>query len=162
MILYHGTNMDIIEIDPTRGNKYKDFGQGFYATPQRDTAIRMAEKKARLFGGTPTLITYEFDESALESDMNIKRFPEKATAEWLIFVVAHRDRDSKEVEQGFDLVVGPIADDGVVTTLDKYRDHIFTPEQAAIELQDKYLDQQYYFGTQKALTFLKKLKVEEL
>lgn len=37
-----------------------------------------------------------------------------------------------------------------------------TPEQAAAALQDKYLDQQYYFGTEKALCFIKKVKVEIL
>lgn len=37
-----------------------------------------------------------------------------------------------------------------------------TPEQAAKALQDKYLDQQYYFGTEKALRYLKKSKVEVL
>jgi hypothetical protein len=55
MILYHGTNADIEAIDLTKGLRYKDFGKGFYLTPERTTAVRMAQKKARLFGGTPTL-----------------------------------------------------------------------------------------------------------
>ena len=52
MILYHGTNADIDVIDLNRGLRYKDFGKGFYLTSDRKTAIRMAQKKARLFGGT--------------------------------------------------------------------------------------------------------------
>jgi len=160
MILYQGSNMDITEIDLSRGNKYKDFGRGFYLTPDRETAIRMAKKKTRLFKGMPIVITYEFDELALNSDMRIRRFPEKATAEWLILVANQRDRNCKNLEHGFDIVIGPIADDGVVLTLEKYANHIYTAEQAAIELQDKYLDQQYYFGTSRALTFLTKVKVE--
>ena len=48
MILYHGTNEDIKAIDLTRGMRHKDFGKGFYLTPDRNTAIRMAQKKARL------------------------------------------------------------------------------------------------------------------
>lgn len=75
----------------------------------------MAQKRARLFGGEATLITYEFDESTLSSDLKIKRFPEKAS---------------------------------------------YSPEQAALLLQDKYLDQKYYFGTDKALCFLHKINVE--
>ena len=51
MKLYHGSNADIDRIDLTRGLRYKDFGKGFYLTPSRDTAVRMAQKKARLFGG---------------------------------------------------------------------------------------------------------------
>lgn len=36
----------------------------------------------------------------------------------------------------------------------------FSPEQAAKLLQDKYLDQQYFFGTEKVLRYLHKLNVE--
>jgi hypothetical protein len=35
MKLYHGTNVDFDEIDLTKSNKYKDFGQGFYLTDIR-------------------------------------------------------------------------------------------------------------------------------
>ena len=80
MTLYHGTNGDIRHIDLTRGLQHKEFGKGFYVTPCRATAIRMAQKKARLFGGTPTLITYEMDEEALHSDLKVKVFPENPTA----------------------------------------------------------------------------------
>ena len=78
MTLYHGTNADIESIDLAKGIRYKDFGQGFYLTPDRQTAVRMAQKKTRLFGGTPTLITYEMDDAALHSDLSVKVFPEQA------------------------------------------------------------------------------------
>ena len=81
MTLYHGTNADIGAIDLTRGLRHKDFGKGFYLTPDRTTAVRIAQKKARLFGGTPTLITYEMDDAALHSDLKVKIFPEKACVE---------------------------------------------------------------------------------
>ena len=45
MKLYHGTNADIETIDLSQGLRHKDFGQGFYATPDKTTAIRMAKKK---------------------------------------------------------------------------------------------------------------------
>lgn len=78
MTLYHGSNSNIDSIDLTRSMRYKDFGKGFYLTPDRKTAVRMAQKKAKLFGGTPTLITYELDESALTSFLKVKHFPETA------------------------------------------------------------------------------------
>lgn len=34
MILYHGSNGDIGNIDLTRGLQYKDFRKGFYFTKQ--------------------------------------------------------------------------------------------------------------------------------
>ena len=162
MILFHGTNTDIETIDLSCSLKHKDFGKGFYLTDSRETAIRMATKKARLFGGKATLILYEFDEAALHSDLKIKVFPEKATVEWFLFVDANRDRENQQPIHDYDIIVGPIADDGVVMQITNYRQNIFTAEQAAIGLQDKFLDQQYYFGSEKALRYLKKSKVQIL
>lgn len=162
MTLYHGTNEDIVSIDLTKGLRFKDFGKAFYLTPDKNTAVRMAQKKARLFGGTPTLITYELDENALHSDLKVKVFPEKACVEWFLFVDANRDRKNILPIHSYDIVVGPIADDGVVLQLTNYREGIYSPEQAAQLLQDKYLDQQYFFGTQSALKYLQKTKVEIL
>ena len=162
MKLYHGTNQDIESIDLSRGLQFKDFGKGFYATPDRTTAIRMAQKRARLFGGTATLITYEFDESALQSELKVKIFPEKACTEWLLFVDANRDRKNEVQIHDYDLVVGPIANDGVVLQLTNYREGIYSPEEAARLLQDKYLDQQYYFGTERALKYITKTSVEAI
>ncbi len=154
MKLYHGSNADIETIDLTKGLRYKDFGKGFYVTPDKSTAIRMAQKKARLFGGTATLITYELDEAALSSDLKVKRFPEKATVEWLMFVYDNRDRKNTTPIHDYNIVIGPIANDGVVLQLTNYREGIYTSKQVAKLLQDRYLDQQYYFGTVQAMQFL--------
>lgn len=162
MTLYHGTNAGIESIDLTKGIRYKDFGQGFYLTPDRQTAVRMAQKKARLFGGEPTLITYEMDDAALQSDLKVKFFPEQASVEWFLFVDANRDRKNATPVHDYDIVVGPIANDGVVLQLTNYHEGIYTPEQAAQLLQDKYLDQQYFFGTERAPHFLHKTQVEKV
>lgn len=160
MKLYHGSNQDIEKIDIAKGLRYKDFGKGFYLTPDRKTAIRMAQKKARLFGGIATLITYEMDDISSQLDLKIKIFPEKANVEWFLFVDANRDRKNQKPIHNYDIVVGPIADDGVVLQLMSYREGIYSPEQAAQLLQDRYLDQQYFFGTEKALRILHKVKSE--
>ena len=162
MILYHGTNEDIETIDLTKGLRHKDFGKGFYVTPDKATAIRMAKKKARLFGGTATLITYEMDNTVFQSNLKIKILPEKACVEWLLFVDANRDRKNEMPIHDFDIVIGPIANDGVVLQLTNYREGIYSPEEVAKLLQDRYLDQQYYFGTERALRFLHKTSVEIL
>lgn len=162
MTLYHGTNTDIEAIDLNKSLRFKDFGKGFYLTPNRETACRMAQKRARLFGGRATLLTYELDESAMQSDLKVKVFPKKACVEWLLFVDANRDRNNQLPAHGYDIVVGPIADDGVVLLLTNYREGIYSPEEAARLLQDKFLDQQYFFGTEKALNYLHKTNVETI
>lgn len=163
MIVYHGTNADINEIDLTKGSRFKDFGQGFYVTPDLGTAQRMARKKVDLFKGEPIVISYELNESFLTADdLNILIFPEKATAEWINFVSINRDRRSTLPPHSYDLVKGPIADDGVALQLGRLRLHADEAEHIALDLQDKYLDQQLCFCSQRSLTLLKKLSVCEL
>ena len=80
--------------------------------------------------------------------------------EWLLFVDANRDRKNTEPIHDYDIVIGPIANDGVVLQLTNYREGIYSPEEAARLLQDRYLDQQYYFGTERAVRLLHKINVE--
>lgn len=163
MIVYHGTNADIAEIDLSKGTRFKDFGQGFYVTPDLGTAQRMARKKTKLFGGEPTVLEYEFqDEQIEEIGLKMKSFPEKATPEWIRFIAQNRDKQQSHPTHDYDIVAGPIADDGVVVQLTNFRNEILTPEDAARRLQDRYLDQQIYFGTTKALKVLKKTDVWKL
>lgn len=163
MILYHGSNTDIDHIDLKAGIPYKDFGQGFYLTSDVDTAKRMAQKKANLFGGTPVLIKYELNENDLtKASLKVKRFPEKATAEWFLFIDANRDRKFPHPTHDYDIVIGPIADDGVVLQLTSFHRGTSTAEQAAIDLQDRYLDQQYFFGSEAALQMIHKVGIENI
>ena len=160
MTLYHGSNQDIVSIDLEKGLMYKDFGKGFYLTPDKAMAIRMAQKKARIFGGEPTLITYELDEKGLNSEIKVKRFPAKANVGWFLFIDANRDRKQKQPVHNYDIVIGPIADDGVVLQLANFHQGIYSAQDAARYLQDRYLDQQYFFGTEKALSIIKKIRTE--
>ena len=43
MRLYHGSNLDIKEIDLSKCRPYKDFGQGFYLTDLEEQAVKMAK-----------------------------------------------------------------------------------------------------------------------
>lgn len=73
MILYHGSNQEIQEIDLTKTRPNKDFGQGFYLTEDKEQAMQMALQKVVQSGGTPTVNVYEFDESHLtDSDLNVR------------------------------------------------------------------------------------------
>ena len=49
MILYHGSNIMINGIDLTMSKKYKDFGQAFYLSAEKDQAQKMALAKVVLF-----------------------------------------------------------------------------------------------------------------
>ncbi len=71
MRLYHGSNIEINEIDFSRCRPYKDFGQGFYLTTIQGQAERMAKRVSRIYGGIPCVTVFEFDETALRNpDLN--------------------------------------------------------------------------------------------
>lgn len=160
MKVYHGSNCDIEEIDLTKGSRYKDFGRGFYVTPDFDTAKRMAEKKTRFYGGEPIVIEYEFDETAIgRPELQVLNFPAKATADWIRFIAKNRDRSIPVSDLVYDIVKGPIADDGVALQLGRLKVHAEQADAIALDLQDKYLDQQIYFGTPRSLTYLHKISV---
>ena len=61
MILYHGSNMKIGQIDLAKCRPYKDFGQGFYLTQIKEQAEQMARRTATIYGGEPIVSEFEFD-----------------------------------------------------------------------------------------------------
>lgn len=156
MKLYHGTNVDFNAIDLTKSNKYKDFGQGFYLTDIRIQAEELAAKKSRLFGGFPVIQEYEFDESLLASDdLRVLKFDAPST-EWAEFIFRNRNRESK-FSYDYDIVVGPIADDGVAYLLGRYEEGTLSIDELSKKLEYKKLNSQYFFGTEKSIKYLKRL-----
>lgn len=116
----------------------------------------MGIKKSDIFGGTAIVQRYEFDEKILvDSNLKILRF-ESPTEEWAEFVFNNRRRNQQFVHD-YDIVIGPIADDGVAYLLARYAEGSFTLKDLAKELEYKYLNIQYFFGTKKAIDFLKRI-----
>lgn len=63
MILYHGTNHAFDKIDLLKSKPNKDFGRGFYLSPNYEQALNMANvKREQLQDGEPIVITYEVDD----------------------------------------------------------------------------------------------------
>ena len=156
MKLYHGTNVDFDVIDLTKSNKYKDFGQGFYLTDIRSQADVLAAKKSRLFGGYPVIQEYEFDESLLSgAELKVLKF-DKPSTEWAEFIFKNRNRDNNFTHD-YDIVIGPIANDGVAYLLGRYEEGTLTIEELSDKLDFKKLNSQYFFGTNKSLKYLKRL-----
>ena len=154
MILYHGSNQDIKEIDLTKTRPNKDFGQGFYLTADKEQAMQMAKQKVVQSGGTPTVNVYEYHLS--DNELNIKIF-EGYTEEWARFILANRNRESKTKIHDFDIVIGAIADDKVGVQLFRYMKKYIDLPTLVKNLQFVRLTTQYYFGTERAIKLLKKL-----
>lgn len=157
MILFHGTNVDFETIDIEKSNPYKDFGRGFYLTNLRQQAEELAKKKARIFGGTPVVQSYQFDETLLDNSTLKVLIFEEPVREWAEFIYENRSRNAHTPRHEYDIVVGPIADDGVAYLLNRYEEGSFSLEDLAKELRYKKLNNQYFFGTERALKYLNRI-----
>lgn len=158
--LYHGSNIEITSIDLSRCKAGKDFGKGFYLNPNYSQAYDMAVRTARITGnGGPVVSSFEFDDSLLVApgDVKIAIFSDYSE-DWAEFVVNNRKYRGDGLLHDFDVVIGPIADDSVGVQIRRYIMGYIPVGELVKELRfhgDHAV--QYFFGTQRAIQFLKRI-----
>ena len=155
MRLYHGSNVVIQQIDLAKCKPYKDFGQGFYLTGIKEQAFEMAKRTAKIYGGSPVVNEFEFDESAL-GELAVKRFDEPSE-EWALFVMANRSKNNVHPTHSFDIVIAPVADDTIATLFRNFDDGIIDLPMLVNGLRYKKISSQYFFHSAVAIKYLKKL-----
>lgn len=155
--LYHGSNTQIDEIDISRCKPNKDFGRGFYLTDIEQQALDMAYRRTNIMGtGKPTVTAFLFDEKHLtDGSLRVLQF-DKPSQEWARFILANRNSRKTGYSHGYDVVIGPIADDGVVLQLDLFTEGLITIDELVRRLTYRRLNRQYYFGTSAAISLLVK------
>lgn len=155
MILYHGSNIVIGQIDLTKSKPNKDFGQGFYLSDNEKQAQEMAEFKAMQLGGDPVVSRFEFDDTIMsDNSLNVLRF-EEYSEEWADFVLKNRDGVATEK---YDIVYGPIANDKVGLQIRKLKDGSIDKKEFLNRLKYmKGITFQYFFGSENAISHLKKI-----
>lgn len=159
MKLYHGSNIIIDNIDLSMGKCGKDFGRGFYLSDNYEQALKMAKVTAFRSGkGEPMVTEFLFDDSILKKniDINIKIFSEY-NKEWAEFILENRRNSTTSQVHNHDIVIGPIADDTVGVQIRRFTLGYITIETLVKELSYIKPTIQYFFGTQKSITLLKKL-----
>ncbi len=152
MILYHGSNLTVLEPKLVAQNRFLDFGYGFYTTTNRTQAIGFADKVTkRRKEGLPTVNIYEINEERAFAECSVLRFdaPDEA---WLDFVSENR----AGIYNGklYDFIYGPVANDDVYTTFTLYTSGVLTKEQTIEALKVKKLYNQLVLTSEKALSFL--------
>ncbi len=159
MKLYHGSNMRVTEPDISRSKPFKDFGQGFYLSAEEQQAKEQALSKVdQMKTGEPIVNEFDFDETFMtSSDLQVKVFDDYSV-EWAEFVLMNRNSKIVQPSHGYDIVYGPIADDGVNYQLRRYWGGVITLPRLIEELKyAKGITFQYFFGTERALKTLKAL-----
>jgi len=113
MLVYHGSDQEIISPSPDFGRTNLDFGKGFYVTTLKEQAEKWAGRRAIINRGQPVISVYEFNIEQL----NILSF-DGYTEEWLDFIVTNRA--GKAINHIYDAIYGNIANDDVATVVNDY------------------------------------------
>ena len=156
--LYHGSVVKIEKIDLEKSRPNKDFGRGFYLSDDERQAWRMGELKALIDGGEPIMNVYEFDETVMKSaELKVLVF-DGYTREWADFIFLNRNNKQSVPAHDYDIVYGPIANDRVGVQIGRYEAGDITIDQFLHKLKYmKGITYQYFFGTEKAISKLRKL-----
>ena len=125
-----------------------DFGLGFYTTSSEEQASRWA-RRVRLVRTACEAVVTRYDISALgSSGLKIKEFG-GVSEEWFDTVIACRG--GNDILAGFDIVVGPVANDNVYQTLRLFETGIYSKKEAMRRLLAERLFDQIVFKTPASL-----------
>ena len=151
--LYHGSNVRVQIPDLLHSKPFKDFGKGFYLSPDKQQAWDMAFQKVKQTqAGKAEVSEFLFDDTLLDSNsLRVLKFQDYCE-DWALFVLKNRDMNACQPVHNFDIVYGPIADDGVTYQLRRYQGGVISLSRLIEELKyAKGVTFQYYFGSERAL-----------
>ena len=157
--LFHGSNMKVEVPDLVHSKPFKDFGRGFYLSADQQQAWDMAfQKVSQTKEGKAEVTEFLFDEAVMSSgELKVLSYPDYCE-EWALFVLANRNKNNEQPIHDYDIVYGPIADDGVTFQLRRYEGGVISLPRLVEELKyAKGITFQYFFGTERALQLLKRL-----
>ena len=154
MRVYHGSFTQIEEIDLSKCEIGKDFGQGFYVTKIKEQAQFWAKRKG-LDNSTQGYVTeFEFNENAfLHFNLKILQFT-SYDDRWLDFVTMNRNTALPQPTHDYDIVEGPVADDRIATRIKKYLNGNISKQQFLEELKFVKETHQICFCTGRSLQML--------
>ncbi len=151
MILYHGSNMEVREPKLLASKRLLDFGTGFYLTSDYSQAKKWAVRTtARREEGAPVISVFSFEETEIEK-LKTLTF-ENANKEWLRYI--SMNRTDKSAGDSYDIVIGPVANDQAIRTVNNYLKGYFNEDIAIQLLLPQKLKDQYAFKTEQALSIL--------
>ena len=116
------------------------------------------QKVSQTKEGKAEVTEFLFDEAVMSSgELKVLSYPDYCE-EWALFVLANRNKNNEQPIHDYDIVYGPIADDGVTFQLRRYEGGVISLPRLVEELKyAKGITFQYFFGTERALQLLKRL-----
>ncbi|OUQ51371.1 hypothetical protein B5E62_04665 [Lachnoclostridium sp. An118] len=149
LVIYHGSNFAFDTIDLEKSHNRRDFGRGFYCTVLESQAEEWARRLyLRSHKGGRYVYRYLFRQT---EDLKIKHFT-ALDQEWLEFIKENRTKGG--IQHSYDVVVGPVADDNTMETVQLYLSGILKSEEAVERLRYNKVNNQVSFHTPLALKHL--------
>ena len=144
MKLFHASYVAIKHPDTVHSRDYLDFGKGFYVTSIREQATKYAQRFIRR-QQSAWINTYNFSFKPSEwKVLELKSYDK----EWLDFVSKCRaGRDDTD----YDIVIGGIANDKVILTLDRYFEGELSEDETLGLLKFEKPNNQYCIRSQRMI-----------
>ena len=159
MLLYHGSNVLVENPKIIISAKGLDFGAGFYLTSSYEQAERWARLKTyRLKKGKAVVSVFEIEKDKLFTLKTIT-YP-KADKAWLEMITLNRI--NAHYDSGYDVMIGPVADDDTLQTIRFYFRGMYDEEETLKRLLPQRLKDQYAFKTKESLINLKFLRGDDV
>jgi hypothetical protein len=157
MKVYHGSYIEINEIDLSKCESNRDFGKGFYVTNLREQAEYWARRKGKQYENDGYVTEFIFYENAFNNyHLNVLRFGDYSE-EWLDFVVMNRNPENSEPTHNYDIIEGPVADDDITKQIFVYLEGGISKVDFIEELKFKHKpSHQIAFCSLKSLQMLKR------
>lgn len=144
MKVYHSSYISVEAPDINHSRDFLDFGKGFYLTTLYDQAVKYAQRFKRR-KRQAWLSTYELEFNPEE--WKIHQF-DSYDREWLQFVMNCRSGNDNS---DYDLVVGGIANDEVIQTIERYLAGEISENDALGLLKFEKPNNQYCIRSQRML-----------
>lgn len=159
VVLFHGAKDELkgeLSLDYSRSDV--DFGVGFYTGDNYNQSLDfICQTKT----GSVYILDVDYsDLKVLNLDVSL---------EWIILIAINRGKLDKykstklyqeltEKLNSYDVIIAPIADNRMFTTIDDFTNYAITTEQAIHAIKDLSLGKQIVFKTKKALAHIKILE----
>ena len=149
LVVYHGSNIAFEKIDLKKSHDRRDFGRGFYCTVLESQAEEWAKRLyLRSHKGGRYVYRYLFQQT---DALKIKHFS-ALDQEWLEFIKENRTKGG--VQHTYDVVIGPVADDNTMETVQLYLSGVLKAQEAVERLRYNRVNNQVSFHTPLALKHL--------
>lgn len=144
MKLYHSSNVAVRRPDTVHSRDYLDFGKGFYLTSLHEQAVKYANRFIRRQQAA-WLNSFEFVFNP--EDWKVLEFKAYDKG-WLEFISKCRAGID---DTDYDIVIGGIANDRVIQTLDRYFEGELSEEETLGLLKYERPNNQYCFRSQRLI-----------